>query len=262
MNLVDIEEKVCALTLETGRFIQEQKTKLKAFTVEEKSFNNLVTNVDKESELRLVKGLSDIIPDSGFIAEEGSGTQNNHDYQWVIDPIDGTTNFIHGLPCFSISIALRHKGKCVLGVVYEINQNELFHTSLGRPAFLNGSEIHVSQRPSLSSSLLATGFPYDDFSRFDGYLEVFTALAKTTRGLRRMGSAAVDLAYVACGRFEGYFEYALHPWDVSAGAFLVQQAGGKVTSFSGDDSYDTGKEILATNKDVHPELLTLMKKHF
>ncbi|HLC83840.1 MAG TPA: inositol monophosphatase family protein, partial [Bacteroidia bacterium] len=214
------------------------------------------------AEKRIVEKLAFLLPEAGFIAEEGTSSKKGEIYNWVIDPLDGTTNFIHGVPCFAISIALMRKEELVLGVIYEINFAECFYAWEGSKAYLNGKEINVTKTAKLADSLLATGFPYYDYNRMDDYMELFNYFMKNTHGLRRLGSAATDLAYVACGRFEGFYEYSLQPWDVAAGAFIVQQAGGKVTDFKGEKNYIFGKEIVAGNAAFFDEFLDVVKKHF
>jgi myo-inositol-1(or 4)-monophosphatase len=218
--------------------------------------------VDKTSEQKLVAGLSALLPESGFIAEEGTSTKKGEIYNWIIDPLDGTTNFIHGIPCFSISIALMRKEELVMGMIYEINADECFYAWENSKAYLNEKEISVSKAPTLADSLIATGFPYYDYSRLDNYMEAFRDFIKNTHGLRRLGSAATDLAYVACGRFEGFYEYSLQPWDVAAGAFIVQQAGGKVSDFKGENNFIFGKEIVAGNAACFNEFLQTIQHHF
>jgi myo-inositol-1(or 4)-monophosphatase len=235
--------------------------------------NSFVTYVDKESEKRLVKGLKKILPEAGFITEEGTILQSRKEkYIWIIDPLDGTTNFIHGVPCYCISIGLylspsqggrgRKNGEMILGVIYEPNLDEMFTAVKGSGAFMNGKRISVTKCSKLRHSLLVTGFPTYDLSRMKQYLELFSWFMRRTRGLRRMGSAAVDLAYTACGRFEAFYEYSLSPWDVAAGALIVKEAGGKVTDFSGGDDFIFGKEIIASNLKTHKEMLRSVKKFF
>jgi myo-inositol-1(or 4)-monophosphatase len=254
--------KVCEISRNTGKFIQSEVNKIRNADVETKGLNDFVTYVDKTSEQALVKDLSALLPEAGFIAEENTSSKKGEIYNWIIDPLDGTTNFIHGLPCYSISIALMKENKVVLGVVYEINLDECFYAWEGSEAYLNGAVIKVSNAPTIKDSLFATGFPYYDYSRLDNYMELFIYFLKNSHGLRRLGSAAVDLAYVACGRFEGFYEYGLKPWDVAAGAFIVQQAGGKVSDFKGDSNYIFGKEIIATNNRVFEEFLKLSLNYF
>lgn len=247
-DLVEVGLKVKTLALEVGRFIRTESSKFITSSIEKKGLNDLVSYVDKEAEKQLVEGLKIILPNSGFIAEEGTANMADEDYIWVVDPLDGTTNFIHGLPIYSISIALMYKEQLVLGLVYEINKNELFYAHKGGGAWLNDESISVSPIATLSESLLATGFPYYNFDKLETYMAMLAHFMKHTHGLRRMGSAAVDLAYVACGRFEGFFEYNLNPWDVAGGAFIVQEAGGTVTDFNDGDDFLFGKSIIASGK--------------
>lgn len=254
--------KVVELARETGKFIKNERLRFSVDKIEIKGKNDLVSYVDKTSEQRIVSKLSELLPEAGFIAEEGTSTKKGEIFNWIIDPLDGTTNFIHGLPCFAISIALQRGNELVLGVVYEINLDECFYAWEGSKAYLNEKEIKVSDTPKLSESLIATGFPYYDYDRMDEYLELFKDFMKNTHGLRRLGSAATDLAYVACGRFEGFYEYSLQPWDVAAGAFIVQQAGGKVTDFKGGNNYIFGKEVVAGNANCFDEFLSTVKLYF
>ena len=255
-------QDVCVLTKKVGIFIKEQGKIFSSAKVEVKGKNDFVSYVDKTAEKQLVEGLSLLLPEAGFIAEEGTSTKKGEHYNWIIDPLDGTTNFIHGIPCFAISIALMKDNVLVMGVIYEINLDECFYAWEGSKAYLNDKEINVSSNPTLSASLIATGFPYYDYHRMDEYMELFKYFMKNTRGLRRLGSAATDLAYVACGRFEGFYEYSLQPWDVAAGAFIVQQAGGKVTDFKGGEDYIFGKEIVAGNEVCFDEFLLAVQKFF
>ncbi len=262
INLQTLCQDVCALSKEVGVFIKNEGEKFSSMKVEVKGKNDFVSYVDKTSEKRIVEKLALLLPEAGFIAEEGTSTKKGETYNWVIDPLDGTTNFIHGIPCFAISIALMRNEELILGVIYEINFDECFYAWEGSKAYLNGKEITVTKTAKLADSLLATGFPYYDYSRMDEYIELFKYFMKHTHGLRRLGSAATDLAYVACGRFEGFYEYSLQPWDVAAGAFIVQQAGGKVTDFKGEENYIFGKEIVAGNSACFDEFLDVVKKHF
>ncbi|MFH0895456.1 MAG: inositol monophosphatase family protein, partial [Bacteroidota bacterium] len=230
-------------------------------SIEVKGMHDFVTYVDKASEALIVGELRKILPDSDFIAEENTAGKTSSEYTWIIDPLDGTTNFIHGIPCFSVSIALRHKEETTLGVVYEVNRSECFYSS-GKGTFLNGDPVKVSSMNKLESSFLATGFPYSNFSRMDSFIPHFKEILSKTTGVRRLGSAAADLAYVACGRFDAFWEYDLKPWDVAAGAFLVKQAGGEVTDFKGEDNYVFGGEMVAGNPAIHKELLDSIKMHF
>lgn len=262
MNLQIITHEVIKLSKEVGRFIKEESEKFKNSDIEEKGVHDLVTYVDKTAEKMLVEDLRKILPEAGFIAEEDQSLARGDRFNWIVDPLDGTTNFIHSVPLFSISIALTDGDETIMGLVYEINLKECFYSWKGAPAFLNEKEITVSQQENLDKSLLATGFPYYDYSLLDPYLELFKDLMKTTRGVRRLGSAAVDLAYVAAGRFELFYEYGLNPWDVAAGAFLVKQAGGKVTDFKGNDNYVFGRQIVSSNNLTHDEFMKKLSSYF
>ena len=207
LNTMDLEH-VCSraksLIRETGKYIKNQRQGFSEEFVETKSLNSLVSFVDKEAEKMLVSGLEKIVPEAGFITEEGTSSKTSQSLYWVIDPLDGTTNFIHGIPLFSISVALTRDGFPIIGIVYEINLDECFYAWEESPAYLNDSEIHVTATKDLGNTLLATGFPYHDFERMPGFMDSLSYFMKNTRGLRRLGSAAVDLAYVACGRFDGF----------------------------------------------------------
>ena len=255
-------KEVCNAVKKVGSFIKNEQLNFSLNKIEVKGKNDFVSYVDKTSEKKLIEILSKLLPDSGFIAEEGTSTKKGAIYNWIIDPLDGTTNFIHGIPCYAISIALMRNDKIILGVVYEINFDECFYAWGHSKAYLNSEEIKVSEAATLADSLLATGFPYYDYSKMNEYIELFKYFMQHTHGLRRLGSAATDLAYVACGRFEGFYEYGLQPWDVAAGVFIVQRAGGKVTDFNGENNYIFGKEIIAGNNNCFNEFLYVVKKHF
>ncbi len=244
-------------------FIESQCGSVDHSLIETKSLNSLVSYVDKNAEEMLVDGCMKLLPEAGFITEEETIVASaDKEWRWIIDPLDGTTNFLHSLPFFSISVALQHNGQTVLGIVYEVNHKEMFYAIKNEGAFLNGKKIQCSGTTSLSESLIATGFPYYDFDKKEAYIKLLGELMPKTRGIRRLGSAALDLAYTACGRFDAFFEYSLAPWDVAAGAFIVQEAGGTVSDFNGGSDYLFGKEIFASNTDLNPELSELLKKHF
>jgi myo-inositol-1(or 4)-monophosphatase len=256
LNLEKLTLDVCDLALEVGEFLKHEITKLKTTDIQSKGLHNYVTWVDKESERRIVDKLSKLLPGSGFIAEENPALEPA-EFTWVVDPLDGTTNFIHGVPLYCISIGLMHQGETILGMIYEPNLGEFFYTWKSAPAYLNREIIRVSQTPAISESLFATGFPYYDYRRLDDYLAVFKYLLQNSRGARRLGSAAADLAYTACGRYDGFYEYGLSPWDVNAGGLLVKNAGGIVTDFHGTENYIFGKQIIATNNSIYTEFLKL-----
>ncbi len=262
MDYKKITLEVISLAKKTGKFFLEEINKVQLSDIEVKGLHDFVSYVDKTAELRIVKRLSELLPESGFITEEQTATHRGDRFNWIVDPLDGTTNFLHHIPLYSVSIALMENDEIVAGVVYEPNLDECFYAWKDGSAYMNGNEIHVSEQSELKNTLLATGFPYYDYGKLNGYMELFTWFARNTSGLRRLGSAAVDLAYTACGRFEGFYEYGLHPWDVAAGVFIVNQAGGTVTDFKGGKDYIFGAELLASNTVLHPVLLDAVKEHF
>lgn len=245
--------KVRGVVKQTTHFIREAKTNRQKLDIEKKGVNNFVTEIDKKAEEMLVSGLTEILPEAGFITEEATATITDRKYTWIIDPLDGTTNFIHGAPPFAVSVALTHGNQTVLGIVHEVMLDECFYTWKGAPTYCNGNSIAVSDIKKVKESLIVTGFPYTDFGQMDEFLASLDYLFRNTHGMRRLGSAATDLAYVACGRFEAFYEYGLAPWDVAAGALLVKNAGGCVTDFNGKDNYIFGKQIIATNNIIHNE---------
>lgn len=262
MNYELLCTQVIAISRLAGNFIRKESMNFNTNAIELKGLNDLVSYVDKTAEQQLVDNLSKLIPDAGFTTEEDTPNSVGKTYNWIIDPLDGTTNFIHGVPTYSISIALYEEDKPVLGIVYEINRAEMFYSYKDAPAYLNNVEIRVSKRNTLAESLLATGFPYYQFEKQPQYMQLLSELMQKTHGLRRIGSAAVDLAYVACGRFDGFFEYNLNSYDVAGGAYLVQQAGGQVMNFSGGNEFIDQREILATNGLIDQEMLEAIKRHF
>lgn len=243
-----------------GNYMVKEQLKLKDISITHKSLNSLVSNVDVTAEKMIVEELKNILPDAGFLTEEETIVTEEKEWTWIIDPLDGTTNFLHNLPHFAISIGLAHKGEMVLGIIYDCSRQEYFSASHEGGAWLNRKQIFVKQNNELKDALLATGFPYYDFDKMDNYLSVLSEMMRSTRGLRRFGSAALDLAWVACGRYDGFFEYGLNPWDVAGGIVLVREAGGEITDFRNGDSVKNGKEILATNKFLHSELLEKIGK--
>ena len=259
-------QKITQSTIEVaklvGQFLLQENKKITSADIELKSKNSLVTYVDKQAEKMIIEGLANFVNGSGFVGEEGVSSLRGEEYNWVIDPLDGTTNYIHGLPHYCISIALMFKNEIVVGVIYEPNMNECFYAWKGSKAFLNDREIKVSETTKISEALFATGFPYYDYHKMDGYLKVLKDLMFNSRGIRRMGSAAIDLAYVACGRFDAFYEYSLNSWDVAAGALIVRQAGGVVKDFKGGEDYVFGKEIIASTPLVYRELQGFIDRDF
>jgi len=252
----------CRIVEETAVFILAEWSKFSHHDIEEKGTHNFVTYVDKQSERRLVEGLQQLLLASVFLTEEQTIETEKGEYTWIIDPLDGTTNYIHHLSPVAISVALYYQNEPIVGIIYEVSKKECFYTWKNGPAWLNNRTIKVSNRSKVRDSLIATGFPYYDYSKVQGMLQSLEFFFRNSHGVRRLGSAATDLAYVACGRFEAFYEYGLNPWDVAAGSFLVQQAGGKVSDFSGMNNFLFGKEIVACNSHVFDEFLADIKRLF
>ncbi len=261
IDLKKITVQVVECVKEVGEFIRAERQTFSYTKVEIKGLNDLVSYVDKTSEKFLVEKLERIFPEAGFIVEENTRSETRA-YNWIVDPLDGTTNFIHGIPCYAISIALEHQGEIIIGVVYEVAQQECFSAYKNGGAFLNDTKILVSDRKTLSDSLIATGFPISNFTRLDNYINTLTHLMKNTHGIRRIGAAAADLCYLACGRVDAFFEYNLKSWDVAAGALIVKEAGGTVSDFNSKDNWLFGKEIVATNKHLQTIFESIIHENF
>ena len=261
LQLDRIVEATCRIARLAGDFIRKEEKTFHAEKVQVKGLHDFVSYVDKEAERICVEALAELLPEAYFLTEEGTvDAVEGARYRWVIDPLDGTTNFIHGLAPYSVSIALLDGDSPVVGVVYEVSLDECFWASKGGGAWLNGRPVSVSTRATLADSLIATGFPYNDFHRMAAYMESLTYIMQHSHGARRLGSAAADLAYVACGRFEAFYEYSLKPWDVAAGVLLVSEAGGRVSDFRGGSDYLFGREMIATNAKVFDEVSLVVQK--
>ncbi|MGA9117371.1 MAG: inositol monophosphatase family protein [Bacteroidota bacterium] len=243
---------------EAGAFLRESMGRVRAVETKQGEERNLVSEIDRGSEEMIIRAIRSQYPDHGFLAEE-SGGSGTSDYRWVIDPLDGTTNFLHGLPIYCVSIALEFRGRIAAGVVYDPNTEELFTAERGGGAFLNGSRMRVSAGDDLMRSLLVTGFPYDIARNPDHAVERFVDFLLRAQAVRRLGSAALDLAYVAAGRFEGFWEVNLQPWDMAAGILLVEESGGRVTDFSGNPPRLDGRQVLASNARVHDAMLEVLR---
>ncbi|MBC3868683.1 inositol monophosphatase family protein [Undibacterium oligocarboniphilum] len=231
-------------------------------SITEKHFNDFVTEVDQAAEAAIIEVLKTAYPDHAILAEESGASANLHDqndYVWIIDPLDGTTNFIHGFPQYCVSIALQHRGVITQAVVYDPTRNEMFTATKGAGAFLNEKRIRVTRCDKLADSLIGTGFPSRDLSALDQYLEMFKVMTGKCQGLRRPGSAALDLAYVATGRLDGFFEKGLAPWDIAAGSLLITEAGGIVGNFSGDADYLYKGDILAGTPKVFAQMVNVLQ---
>lgn len=259
LNLIALDPAVQAAIRTVGEFGKNQFVNFSTSSIQYKGKNNLVSYVDIESERMLREQLGRLAPGSGFIGEEGGSDAHESPYMWIIDPVDGTTNYTHGVPFWAISVALLHHRKPVMGYVYEVMHGEMFSAIAGQGAKLNGNPIHVAST-TLDRALLATGFPYTDFSFLDDYMRMFAAFMQRCHGLRRFGSAALDLAYVAAGRFDGFFEIGLNPWDVAAGVLIVHEAGGTCSTFSGGEDCIFGKQICAGEPNVHQAMLATIQE--
>lgn len=254
VDLENILKQALEVIESTSFFIKSQVDQVSADDIEEKDMNSLVSYVDKEAEKLLVKGLNPLIESCGFITEEDTADQVDQEYTWIIDPLDGTTNFLNRLPHFAISVALRHREEIMVGIVKEVNTNTLWTAIKGRGALMNDQPIEVSTKP-FHDVLVATGFPYSNEHDYETYFKILKEWLTRTRGMRRLGSAALDLCYVACGRYGAYYETTLNVWDVAAGALIVKEAGGKVSDFNGGEDYLFGQEILAASPTVFEEVL-------
>lgn len=261
IDLQHTVNEVVKIAMKAGEFIRHEGQKFDKSKIQEKGLNDLVSYVDMEAEKMIVQTLRFTLPVAGFITEEGTETEKADKYNWVIDPLDGTTNFMHGLPPYSVSIALLKDDKPILGVVYIITSDECYHAIKGEGAFCNRKKIEVSKVDKIKDGLFITGMPYKDFGKLDQYWNIFGHFMKKSHGIRRLGSAAADLAYVASGRSEGFFEHGLQTYDVAAGALLVLEGGGIVTDYKGGDDYIFGNEIIA-GCAVQPEMYQVISKYW
>jgi myo-inositol-1(or 4)-monophosphatase len=243
-----------------GSIINRASLDLDRLTVTHKSSHDYVSEVDRMAEQSIIEVLLDAYPDHAILAEE-SGTQGDSEHRWIIDPLDGTTNFLHGFPQYSISIALMHKDSITQAVIYDPVRNDLFTATRGRGAFLNDRRLRVSKRAQMTDALIGTGFPYSDYTHLDAYLGMFRDIIQKTAGVRRPGSAALDLAYTAAGRFDGFWEAGLNIWDIAAGCLLVQEAGGLVGDFQGNEKYLRSGNVVAGGPKIFSQLLQTIAPH-
>jgi myo-inositol-1(or 4)-monophosphatase len=255
-QLTSLLPEVSATAIEAGKLLLRNVSRHRL--VHFKGKINLVTEMDLRSEKLIIARLRKLLPDASFLAEEGSAVENDSPYKWVIDPLDGTTNYAHTLPIWCVSIALECHGEIVLGCVYDPNREELFTAVKDKPARLNGKLIRVSDHRRLDQSMLATGFPYDLQTSSINNLDHFVSFSKTARAIRRAGSAALDLCYLAMGRFDGFWELKLHPWDTAAATLIVKQAGGKVTDFRGKPFSIYSEHLLASNGAIHSQMIRVL----
>lgn len=253
----ELKSVILTAAKEAGAIIKEYFEG--SFTVENKgTINNLVTEVDKHAEAKIIATIKETFPIHNILSEEIGAINQESEYQWIIDPIDGTVNFAHSIPICCVSIAVKHKNELLLGVVYNPILNELFFAEKGKGAFLNDKPISVSEKSEFKKACLVTGFPYKWPKTYEHPIKVFERFIMEGLPVRRLGSAAIDLCWVACGRFDGFWEYNLNPWDIAAGYLIVLEAGGKVSNFDGDPYSVFDKETLATNGLIHKDMLSVI----
>ena len=246
-----------------GAIINRAALDIESVRVSEKQSNDFVTEVDQAAEKAIIETLLTAYPQHGILAEE-SGQQHGNadsDFVWIIDPLDGTTNFIHGFPVYCVSIALSVRGKIEQAVVYDPSRNDLFTATRGRGAFMNDRRIRVSKRIRMADCLLTTGFPFREGQNYEQFMQLFIEMMRSTAGLRRPGSAALDLAYVAAGFSDGFFETGLQPWDVAAGSLLVQEAGGLVGNFTGEADFLHSQECMAASPKIYALMVQMLQKY-
>jgi myo-inositol-1(or 4)-monophosphatase len=261
MNLKCICNDVCDIARNTGDFIRNESGNFDIDDARQKGKHDFVSYVDIEAEKKLIAYLSELLPDAGFITEEGTTEASQKALRWIIDPLDGTTNFMHGARVYSISIALEQDNEILLGVIYDVPSDELFYAYKDGGAWLNAKKIAVSSSKSLDDSLIATGFPYKNYERLGVYMKCLEFFIRNTHGVRRMGSAAIDLAWVASGRYDGFYEYGLNRWDVAAGIIIIKEAGGMVSDFTGDNGNIDGSEIVAANSEIFETFRQEVERH-
>jgi myo-inositol-1(or 4)-monophosphatase len=243
-----------------GGIINRATRNLDIVAVQEKAANDFVSEVDREAEAAIINTLHESYPKHSILAEE-SGASGDSEFRWIIDPLDGTTNYLHGFPQYSISIALMHKGIVTQAVIYDPGRNDLFTASRGSGAYLNDQRMRVSKRPELKAALIGTGFPFNQMDHLETYLATLRHMMKNSCGVRRAGSAALDLAYVAAGRLDGFWEFGLGPWDIAAGALLITEAGGLIGDLEGEDTYMQSGNIVAGNPRIFVQLLQAIAPH-
>jgi myo-inositol-1(or 4)-monophosphatase len=257
--LAELMPEVLRISRQAGDFIRTQVGLVQSGDIIEKDRNSLVSYVDKTAEKMLVEGLSTLVPGAGFVTEEDTIVNTRAEYTWVIDPLDGTTNFLQEIPVFSVSVALAHHSEPVLGCVIDIMQRQAFYAWRGGGAWLDEKSIRTSHKSELSEAIIATGFPYYAPDNMARLTDIFMHFITHARGVRRLGSAALDLAYTACGRFDAFYETTLNSWDIAAGVILIREAGGIVTDFSGGDKFVSTAQLVASNGFLHEKILQMLR---
>lgn len=258
MIMIDIAKEA---SLIAGKILLDNLGKLESNQIETKSKNNFVTEIDKLSEKTIIDIIHSVYPEHSIFAEESGASNKGNDYRWIIDPIDGTTNYIHSIPFFCISIALEYKNQIILGVIYDPVRNEMFHAEKGKGAYLNNRKIHVSDKENMSESIITVGFPYKSHHNIGTYINTLTKISASCANIRKVGSAAMDLAYVASGRFDGYWELDLNQWDIAAGVIIIREAGGFVSDINGENGFMETGNIVASNKKIHNQILKVLNKN-
>ncbi len=262
-ELEQLNRHACRAVREVGAFLRQEANKVQPHQIEEKHRSGLVTYVDRTAEQMLVERLGTLLPEAGFFTEEETVSRETQTRLcWVIDPLDGTTNYLHGIPHYSISVGLRSGSEVILGIVYHVVRDEMYHAVRNGGAWCDDAPIRVSERKALAEALVATGFPYHNLSRLEPWLNMLRIVTTQARAVRRFGSAALDLAYVACGRFDVFYEYGLNAWDVAGGALLVHEAGGRISDFQGGAGFLNGSEVLACNALVFDTVLQIVSDTF
>jgi myo-inositol-1(or 4)-monophosphatase len=256
------KELAISIAKQAGKILRENIGKITADAVEDKRPFDYVTEIDKACEQLIINSIKQYFPGHEILAEESGKNQNTNSYRWIIDPLDGTTNFIHGVPHSSISIALQKEDEMILGVIYDPYRDELYYAERGNGAYCNNQRIHVSRQANINNCLIATGFPFKSRHLLDRYWKVLSAIFMEVSGIRRTGSAALDLAYVACGRFDGFWELKLSPWDIAAGAIIIEEAGGKITDFEGKSNHIWTGNVLASNAIIHDFIMSKVQQVF
>jgi myo-inositol-1(or 4)-monophosphatase len=243
-----------------GDLIQRSSQNIEKLTIDQKGRNDYASEVDWIAEQEIIRHIRASFPEHAFLAEE-SGAHKGNDYVWIIDPLDGTTNFLHGFPQYAVSIALKHKNRLELAVIYDPGRDELFTAERGGGAMLNNRRIRVAKQSAMRGALIGTGFPFKTMENIEPYLAMFRAVSADSAGIRRAGAAALDVAYVACGRLDAYWEIGVKEWDIAAGVLLVQEAGGVVTDFSCNDKYLQSGNIIAGNPKMHQLMYHAIEPH-
>jgi myo-inositol-1(or 4)-monophosphatase len=260
-TLAQITKQVCAASQKAATFIRSQVGEVSGDQIESKERNSLVSYVDKTAEKILVEALTPVLPSPGFQTEEDTVENSRNEFTWIIDPLDGTTNFLQQIPIFSVSVGLAHHGEIVVGCVIDVMQNDCYYAWREGGSWVNGKRIYVSKKDVMSEVIIATGFPYYEPDKLNKLTDLFREVLASVRGIRRLGSAALDLTYVACGKMDAFYETELNPWDIAAGTILVREAGGLVTDFSGNGDFVEKKQIIGSNGLLHQRVADILGRH-